>query len=87
MATHVLNLEFQLMLGSLGGTLMLLLDVAIVNCSIFITYLEGQVLEKVSGTVGLVRLSTGAGIDPHTNSRGLGPGGVIGGNLERGISR
>ena len=75
------------MLGSLGGTLMLLLDVALINYSIVVTYLEGQVLEEVSGTVGLVRLSTRAGIDPHTNSRGLGPGGVIGGNLDRGISR
>lgn len=44
-------------------------------------YLEGKVLEKVRGSVGLVRLCAAAGIDPHTDGRRLGPRGVLGSDL------
>jgi hypothetical protein len=44
--------------------------------------LEGQVLEEVCGTVGLVGLGARAGINPDTDSAGLGVGGVLGRDLE-----
>jgi hypothetical protein len=45
-------------------------------------YLEGKVLEEVSGAVGLVCLGAAAGINPHTDSRRLGIGRVLGGDGE-----
>jgi hypothetical protein len=63
-AAHVLDLELELRLGALLGSL------------------EGQVLEEVCGTVGLVGLGARAGIDPDTNSAGLGVGRVLGCDLE-----
>jgi len=39
--------------------------------------LEGQVLEEVRGTIGLVGLGARAGINPDTNSAGLGVGRVL----------
>lgn len=44
-------------------------------------YLESKVLKEVRGSVGLVSLCPAAGIDPHANSRGLGPWGVLSGDL------
>lgn len=58
-ATHVLNLELELLLRPVGGAL------------------EGKVLEEVSSAVVLVRLGPGTGVDPHADSRGLGPWRVI----------
>lgn len=46
-----------------------------------VSYLERQVLEEVRGTVGLVGLGSGAGINPHANSRSLGPWRVLSSNL------
>lgn len=43
--------------------------------------LEGKVLKEVCGSVGLVSLCPATGIDPHADRRGLGPWGVISGNL------
>ena len=39
--------------------------------------LEGQVLEEVCGTVGLVGLGARTGIDPDTDGAGLGVGRVL----------
>jgi hypothetical protein len=39
--------------------------------------LEGQVLEEVCGSIGLVGLGARAGIDPDTDGAGLGVGGVL----------
>lgn len=49
-------------------------------------YLESKVLEEVCGSVGLVRLSTAAGIDPHADGRGLGPWRVLGRDLREGVN-
>jgi hypothetical protein len=48
--------------------------------------LEGEMLEEVGGTVGLVGFGAGAGIDPDADGRGLGEGGVLGGDLEKSVS-
>ena len=40
-------------------------------------------LEEVGGAIVLFGLGARAGIDPHADSRGLGVGGVLGGDLER----
>lgn len=45
------------------------------------SYLESKVLKKVCGSVGLVCLSTAAGIDPHTDGRRLCPWRVLGRDL------
>lgn len=45
--------------------------------------LEGEVLKEVRGTVGLVSLCPATGIDPDTDRGGLGPWGVISGDLGR----
>jgi hypothetical protein len=45
-------------------------------------HLEGEMLEKVRGAICLVSLCAGAGVDPHADGRGLGIGGVLGGDLE-----
>lgn len=44
-------------------------------------YLECEMLKEVGGPIRLVSLCPAAGIDPHANSRGLGPWRVLGGNL------
>jgi hypothetical protein len=44
--------------------------------------LEGEVLEEVRGSVGLVSLCPATGIDPHADRRGLSPWRVISGNLD-----
>jgi hypothetical protein len=48
--------------------------------------LEGQVLEEVCGTIGLVGLGARAGIDPDTDGAGLGVGRVLSRDLEGGGS-
>lgn len=45
------------------------------------SYLESKVLEEVCSAVGLVGLGARAGIYPDSDSRCLGVGGVLGGNL------
>lgn len=84
MSTEVLDLKLELLLGSLRSSLEKYLS----HCRRpfwhrSISYLEGQVLEEVSGAAGLVRLGSRTGIDPNTDGRGLGPGGVLGGNLSK----
>lgn len=43
-------------------------------------------LQKVCGSVGLVRLCATSGIDPHTHGRGLGPRGVLGSDLGKSVN-
>ena len=43
--------------------------------------LEGKVLEEVGGAIRLVSLGAGAGVNPHSHGRCLGPGRVLGGDL------
>jgi hypothetical protein len=62
-AAHVLDLELELRLAALGGSL------------------EGQVLEEVCGTIGLVGLGARTSVDPDTDGAGLGVGRVLGRNL------
>jgi hypothetical protein len=50
------------------------------------TYLEGKVLKKVRGSVGLVRLCAASSIDPHTDGRSLGPGRVLGSDLRHRVN-
>jgi hypothetical protein len=58
-AAHVLDLELELRLAALGGTL------------------EGQVLEEVCGTIGLVGLGARTCVNPDTDGAGLGVGRVL----------
>jgi hypothetical protein len=84
-ATHVLNLELELALAALLGSLQRLLDCVFRiddDSMAVVVYLEGKVLEEVSSAVGLVGLCAAAGIDPNTDGRGLGVGRVLGGNGE-----
>jgi hypothetical protein len=49
-------------------------------------YLEGKVLEEVGSAVGPVRLGAASSIDPNTDSRRLGPRGVLGSDLRRRVN-
>jgi hypothetical protein len=84
--THVLNLQFQLLLSSLGGTLIALL---IMNLGqlMGLSNLESEMLKEVGGTVVLVSLSSGTGIDPDTDGRRLRKGRVLGSDLMVAIVR
>lgn len=81
MATKVFNLEFELVLGSLGGTLNRLLVTERIDFRLGASYLEGQVLEEVRGAAGLVGLGSGTSVDPDTDSGSLSPGRVLGRDL------
>lgn len=61
-AAHVLNVELELVLGSLVGAL------------------EGQMLEKVSGSVVVGVFVSRAGVDPHSDGGGLNQRVGLGGN-------
>jgi hypothetical protein len=54
--------------------------------AIMCPYLESKVLQEVCGSVRLVCLCAASGIDPHTDGRGLGPWGVLGSDLRRGVN-
>ena len=56
MSAHVLNLEFQLVLGALVGALQNIVRALSHRLGMIGTDLEGKVLKEVSGTVGLVSL-------------------------------
>lgn len=84
--THVLNLELQLVLGSLVGTLTHCQQACIPRISVIYPYLESKVLEEVRSSVRLVGLCPATGIDPHTNGRGLSPWRVLSRNLVPHIS-
>lgn len=45
-------------------------------------YLESQMFEKMSSSIGLVRLSPATSIDPDPHGRGLGPWRVFSGDLK-----
>lgn len=51
--------------------------------SMMCIYLESEMLQEVCSAIGLVRFRPRSSIDPNTNSRGLRPWGVLGGNLCR----
>jgi hypothetical protein len=55
-SAHVLNLEFQLVLGALVGALQDVVRVLPHRLGMIGTDLKGKVLKEVSGTVGLVSL-------------------------------
>jgi hypothetical protein len=86
MAAHVFYLKLELLLGALLGSLFPTLapssSIAFVMCP----YLEGKVLEEVCSSVRLVRLGAAAGIDPNTDGRRLGPRGVLGSDLRKGVN-
>jgi hypothetical protein len=80
-SAHVFYLELQLLLcallGALSHALVTASSIAIEICP----YFEGQMLEKVCGSIGPVRLCAASGINPNTDSRGLGPRGMLGSDL------
>lgn len=80
-AAHVLDLELQLVLGSLRSTL-LFQSAPIFRYVRRVSDLEGEVLEEVCGAVGLVSLGPGAGINPHADGRSLRPWRVLGRDLD-----
>lgn len=86
MRTHVLNLELQLVLGSLVGTLAHCQQACILRIPVICPYLESKVLKEVRSSVRLVGLCPATGIDPHTNGRGLSPWRVLSRNLVPHIS-
>ena len=80
-STHVLNLELQLVLGTLVGTLVNVSN-RIPSFELSVNpYLESKVLQEVRGSVGLVSLCPATGIDPDTNGGGLSPWGVLSSDL------
>jgi hypothetical protein len=84
MAAHVLNLELQLLLCALLGSLCQhvsrpLPSAAIGTCP----YLESKVLQEVCRSIGLFCLGAAASIDPDTDGGGLSPRGVLGSDLRR----
>lgn len=86
MRTHVLNLELQLVLGSLVGTLAHCQQTCNPRIPVVYPYLESKVLKEVRSSVRLVGLCPATGIDPHTNGRGLSPWRVLGRNLIPSVS-
>lgn len=62
MSTHILNLQFQLVLSAL------------------VRSLEGQVLQEMGGSVGLVGLRTRTSVDVDADCAGSGMRIVFGGN-------
>jgi hypothetical protein len=92
-AAHVLNLELQLLLGALLGALRgaLVSDAMHRQCHCHCrarvrSYLEGEMLEEVCGSVCPVRLGAAASIDPHADGRRLGPRRVLGSDLRHGVN-
>lgn len=80
-ATHVLDLELELLLGALLGALCTIVSAPSTQEVSVASYLEGKVLQEVRGAIGLIRLGAAAGVDPHADGRGLSPGRVLGGDL------
>jgi hypothetical protein len=81
-SAHVLDLELQLLLCSLRGPLRTVSASHLVYQSRVSTNLEGEMLEKVCSAIALVRFRATSSIDPHAYRRCLGPGRVLGGNLQ-----
>ena len=95
MAAHVLDFEFELVLRALVGALSQTsepqanpatpaLNAANATTSCVQVYLESEVLEEVSGSVGGLSLGSGAGIDKDTDGGRLGVGRVLSGDLDPG---
>ena len=82
MATHVLNLELQLVLRSIAGALQLTSQL-LQSCRSgwFIPNLECEMLQKVSCAIGVVRLCPRSSINPDSNCRCLCPWRVLRSNL------
>ena len=87
-SAHVLNLELQLLLGTLLGSLSCALASTLhpLPSAIVYPYLEGKVLQEVCSAVRLVCLGAASGVDPNTDGRRLGPWGVLGSDLRRGVN-
>jgi hypothetical protein len=81
-SAHVLNLKLQLVLGALVGALNIFIRRSLRRLRLRVSDLEGEVLEEVRGSVGLVSLCPATGIDPHADRGGLSPWRVISGNLD-----
>jgi hypothetical protein len=58
----------------------------IAHCHCVCPYLEGKVLEEVCRSVRPVCLCAAASVDPNTDGRRLGPRGVLGSDLRRGVN-
>lgn len=99
MATHVLNLELELLLCTSLGTLYVAAVFMSIYCRLEIdlpalvaveglvaegSYLEGEVLEEVRSAVVLLGLGPGAGINPDADCGCLSPWRVLGSDLYNG---
>ena len=79
MSTHVLNLELQLMLCPVLCALATQVSQSMAAAtgrsmpSCRDANLERQVLEEMSGAIGLVRLCARAGVNPHADRGRLSP--------------
>ena len=81
MTTHVLDLELQLLLCPVAGTLN---PTSMPNPTPYEpieSYLEGKMFQEVSCAIGLVRFRSRSGINPHPDSRRLCPWRVLRSNL------
>ena len=81
MTTHVLDLELQLLLCPVAGTLNPTLMPFLTPYEPIESYLEGKMFQEVSGAIGLVCFRPRSSINPHPNSRRLCPWRVLRSNL------
>lgn len=82
MTTHVLNFQLQLLLRSVASALSPLSVSNTSRCGSIESYLKGQMFQEVSRSIGPICLCSRSSIDPHTNSRGLCPWRMLGGDLK-----
>lgn len=80
-STHVLDFQLQLLLCTVAGTLAFLLAPIETWFMPIESYLEREMLQKVSCAIGPVRLCPRSSINPHTNRRRLGPWRMLRSNL------
>ena len=81
-ATHILDFQLQLLLCPAACTLNYHQSRLSPSYIQLIAYLEGKMLQEVCCSIGLIRLCSGTGINPHTNSGSLGPWRMLCSNLD-----
>lgn len=81
MTTHVLDLQLQLLLCTVAGTLNPTSMPIPTPYEPIESYLEGKMFQEVSCSIGPVRFRSRSSINPHPNSRRLCPWRVLRSNL------
>jgi hypothetical protein len=78
--SNVLDLEFQVLLTSLVGTLQIL-ALLMIATGVEHRYLEGKMFQKMRGAVRVVGFGSAASINPYSHRGCLGPWRVLSGDL------